>query len=79
MQQNQQLTKDVNNGNYSSMGDVQQPQRPRGINIERLLYHRTNIPLSTYYVDSVWKGITTIQWLLLLNDLFRDERIYTDA
>ena len=65
-----------NNMNDDSMNNV---HRPTGINIERLFYHRTNIPLLEGYKGNVWSGIRPELWVSLLNDLFRDEHIYTDV
>lgn len=55
------------------------PQRPTGVNIERLFYHRTNIPLLVGYVNDEWEGITVAQWLSMVNDFFLEEKIYNDA
>ncbi|KAL7648888.1 UNVERIFIED_CONTAM: hypothetical protein RMT77_000822 [Armadillidium vulgare] len=68
----------TNNAQTPNQGSTASTHRPVGVNIERLYYQRSNIPNLGGYVNNQWEGISVTQWLSMVNNYFKEEKIDTD-
>lgn len=50
----------------------------RTLNLERLYFARTDIPLLVGYVNGIYEGVKVLDWIRHLEDLFTEEKIISE-